>query len=66
MGEAISWVTTNWVTIVGTLGTVVMAASVMVKAIAPYTENTADDKAASFLTKAHAWLSKIALNPPSK
>jgi hypothetical protein len=66
MGEILSWVSANWVTVVGTMGTVVMAASIAVKAIAPFTATTSDDKAAAFLDKVYGWLSKIALNPPAK
>jgi hypothetical protein len=65
MGEILSWVSANWVTVVGTAGTVVMAASVAVKAIAPFTKNEKDDKAAAVLDKIYNWLSKIALNPPT-
>jgi hypothetical protein len=64
MGEALNWIMSNWTTVAGTAGVVVMGASLMVKAIAPYTKNTADDKAASFLDRAYKWLNKIALNPP--
>jgi hypothetical protein len=64
MGEMLSWVTANWQMVVGTAGAVVMGASIVVKAIAPLTSNTADDRAASWLNKVHGWLSKIALNPP--
>lgn len=66
MSEILSWVSANWQTIVGVSGTVVMGASIIVRAIAPYTANTADDKAAGFLAKAHTWLSKLALNPPKE
>jgi len=64
MGEVIGWVGSNWMTIVGTMGTVVMGASIMVKAIAPHTSTQVDDDAAKFLDKVHAWLNKIAINPP--
>ncbi len=63
MMELFSWLGANWMTVVGVAGTVVMGASIMVKAVAPFTSTTADDRAASWLDKAHAWLSKIALNP---
>lgn len=66
MGEALAWVTENWQTIVGTTGTIVMGASLIVRAIAPFTKTEKDDKAAGWLDKAHNWLSKIALNPPKK
>jgi hypothetical protein len=64
MGEMLTWVSANWQVMIGTAGAIVMAASIAVKAIAPLTDNTADDRAASWLDKVHAWLSKIALNPP--
>ena len=64
MGEVIGWIGNNWVTIVGTLGTVVMGASIMVRAIAPLTSTEVDDNAAKFLDKVHGWLNKIAINPP--
>ena len=66
MGDVISWLGANWQTIVGVAGTVVMGASIMVKAIAPHTATTKDDRAASWLDKVHGWLSKIAINPPTK
>jgi hypothetical protein len=64
MGEMLTWISANWQLVVGTAGAVVMGASIVVKAIAPLTANTADDRAASWLSKVHTWLSKIALNPP--
>ena len=64
MGEILTWVTGNWQMVVGTAGTVVMGASIIVKAIAPLTDNTADDKAAGWLDKVHGLLTKLALNPP--
>lgn len=66
MFELFSWLAANWMTIVGVAGSVVMGASIIVKAIAPFTSTTADDEAASFLDKAYAWLNKVALNPPVK
>jgi hypothetical protein len=65
MGELVTWLGANWVTVVGTAGTIVMAASVAVKAIAPFTDTKKDDKAAAVLDKIYGWLSKIALNPPA-
>jgi len=64
MGEMLAWVAANWQLIGGTAGAVVMGASIMVKAIAPLTASTADDRAAGWLDKVHGWLNKIALNPP--
>lgn len=68
MLEIFGWITENWMMMVGVAGTVVMGASIMVKAIAPLTKNTADDKAAAWLDKVYKWLNKLALNPaaPSK
>lgn len=63
MGDIISWLGANWQTVVGVVGTVVMGASIMVKAIAPFTKTTADDRAAGWLDKVQGWLSKLALNP---
>lgn len=63
---ALSWFSENWMTVVGVAGSVVMGASLMVKAIAPLTKNVKDDKLAGWLDKAQSWLSKIALNPPTK
>jgi hypothetical protein len=57
-----SWLMSNWVTIVVTVLTIIGAASVAVKAIAPFTSTKADDKVASFLDKVHGWLSRLALN----
>jgi len=64
MGDVVAWISANWQTVVGVTGTVVMGASIIVKAVAPFTATTKDDKAASWLDKVHGWLSKIALNPP--
>lgn len=64
MESVITWIGANWVTVVGTLGTVVMGASIIVKAIAPLTSTKIDDRAGKWLTTAHRWISKIALNPP--
>ena len=62
MGDMLSWVTTHWVEIAAVVGMVVTGASLIVKAIAPYTTTTADDKAATWLDKVAAWLGKVALN----
>ncbi len=63
MMELFGWLAANWMTVVGVAGTVVMGASIMVKAIAPYTSTTKDDEAASWLDKVHGWLSTLAINP---
>lgn len=61
-----AWVMANWQLLVGTAGSVVMGASLAVKAIAPLTKTDKDDRAASWLTKVYTLLSKLALNPPVK
>lgn len=63
MMELFGWLAGNWMTIVGVAGTVVMGASIMVKAIAPFTASTKDDAAAGWLDKVHGWLSALAMNP---
>jgi hypothetical protein len=62
--NALSWIMSNWQLLLGVMGTVVMGASIAVKAIAPLTKNTADDKAAGWLDKIHGFFSMLALNPP--
>lgn len=64
MSEVISWLGANWQAVIGVTGTVVMGASIVVKAIAPFTATDKDDKMAGWLGAFHKWLSKIALNPP--
>ncbi len=64
MGSVITWLMGNWVTIIGVAGTVVMGASIIVKAIAPLTSSQKDDEVATWLDKVYKWLSSIALNPP--
>jgi len=64
MGDAVAWLSANWQSVVGVAGTVVMGASIIVRAIAPFTKTTKDDKAAGWLDTAYKWLSKLALNPP--
>lgn len=66
MGNAIAWLSANWMLVTGVACSVVAGASIIVKAISPLTANTKDDKAAAWLDKVHAFLSKIALNPPVK
>ena len=63
MGEAFTWIAANWQTIVGTMGAVVMGASIMVKAIAALTKSKKDDELAAWLTKVNGWLNSVALNP---
>jgi hypothetical protein len=66
MGDVFGWIATNWMTVVGVAGTVVMGASIIVKALAPYTATKKDDEAAVWLDKVVGWLNKIAINPPRK
>jgi hypothetical protein len=63
MMEVIGWLGDNWMTLVGVAGTVVMGASMMVKAVAPFTKTVKDDRLAAALDKALGWLNKLALNP---
>ena len=58
-----SWIAANWMVIAGTAGSVVMGASIIVKAISKVTKNKKDDKVAKWLTVLNKWLSKIAINP---
>lgn len=53
----------NWMTVLTIVLTVVGAASVAVKAFAPLTKTTVDDKLGGALSWIHNLLSKIALNP---
>ena len=64
MGDVLSWVVENWQLIVGTLGTIVMGSSILVKAIAPFTRTKKDDEIAGWLDKVYGWLNKLAINPP--
>lgn len=66
MSEIISWLGSNWTTVVGVSGTVVMSASIAVRAIAPHTKTTKDDKAAAVLGKIYTFLNKLAINTPPK
>lgn len=61
-----SWLVDNWMTVVVTLLTIIGAASVMVKAIAPFTKTTKDDAVAGWLDKLAAFLGRVALNPAAK
>lgn len=61
-----SWILDNWMTVLVVILTVIGAASVVVKAIAPLTASKTDDKVAGWLDKVHAWLSRVALNPQAK
>jgi hypothetical protein len=58
-----SWIVANWMTLLTVVLTVVGAASVAVKLIAPLTATKTDDKVAGWLDKVVAVLSKLALNP---
>lgn len=62
MGEVLTWIAGNWQTVVGVVGSIVMGASIMVHAIAPFTATKKDDEAAAWLDKVYGWLKKIALN----
>lgn len=64
MEQALTWVLAHWQDLVGTLGVIVMAASLVVKAIAKYTDTKADDRWAERLTAFRKWLDKLALNTP--
>jgi hypothetical protein len=61
-----TWLVENWMTVLVTVLTIIGAASVAVKAIAPFTKTSADDKFASFLDKLAAFLGRVALNPTAK
>lgn len=63
MGEIISWVIANYQMVIGVVGTVVMGASIAVRAIAPLTATDKDDRVASWLGKVHGFLGRLALNP---
>ena len=63
MGEVITWLGANWMTVVGVVASVVMGASIAVKAIAPFTSTDKDDRAAGWLEKVYKWLNALALNP---
>lgn len=64
MSELLTWLAQYWVVLLAAAGSVVMGASLTVKALAPYTSTKKDDDMATFLDKVHKWLSKVALNPP--
>lgn len=64
--DVISWLSANWLELVGVAGTVVMGASIVVKALAKYTETKTDDEIGDKLTLVYEWLSKLALNTPKK
>lgn len=57
------WLMANWLTILTVALTVVGAASVAVKAIAPLTKTRIDDWVGGALSWVHNLLQKIALNP---
>ena len=58
-----SWIIANYTVILVAVVSVIGGASVIVRAIAPLTKSTADNKVAKVLGKIHGWLSKIAMNP---
>lgn len=64
MMEIATWVGANWMLIVGTVSSVIAGASIIVKAISPFTATKVDDKAARWLDKVYKYLNKIALNTP--
>lgn len=57
-----SWIMTHWMELLLAATGVVTAASLALKAIAPLTKNTTDDKWAGRLGKVVKWLEKFALN----
>lgn len=59
----INWVIANYQTILIAATSIVGAASMAVAAIAPLTKSDVDDRALSWIKRAHKLLSKIALNP---
>jgi hypothetical protein len=62
-----AWLAANWASVLSTALTVVGAASVFVKTVAPLTKWTGDDKFGAFLEKVLRWVGAIALNPaPTK
>ena len=61
--SALNWLVENWQTIAITVTSIIGAASMAVAAIAPLTKTDTDDKVLSILSRAHKWLSKLALNP---
>ena len=63
MADIFTWLYANWDVIVSVAGVVVMAASLVVKAIAPLTDSTRDDRLAVWLDRVYGWLNTIALNP---
>lgn len=54
----------DWVAVIAVLSTVVLAASIALRAIAPLTKNTVDDRAVRWLEKVQAFLAWLALNVP--
>jgi hypothetical protein len=64
MTEVITWLGANWTTVVGSLGTIVMASSLIVRGLSPFMKNTdKDEKAAAWLDKVYNWLNTLAINP---
>jgi hypothetical protein len=58
----LEWMLANWKTALDAAAYIVLGASMLVHLIAPLTDSTGDDKAASWLSKAYTWLKRIALN----
>lgn len=59
----LTWLAANWATVLSTALTVVGAASVFVKTVAPLTKWTGDDKAGRFLDRLLGWAGFLAMNP---
>ena len=57
------WLLTNWQMLLTVVLAVIGGASVVVKAVAPLTNTTVDDKLGGALTWLYNLLSRIALNP---
>lgn len=64
MSDVLSWLVANWTTVVGTAGTVVLGASIIVRALSKFTDTTKDDEAAGWLEKVYKWLNTVAINTP--
>jgi len=57
-----SWLVLHWSDLLVAVLAVIGGASAAVKVIAPLTDSKLDDKLAGWLSKAHSFLSKLALN----
>mgnify|MGYP000706382337 CR=1 FL=1 len=63
--NVLSWVLAHWQEIAGSVGVVVLAASMLVKVLAKYTDTKKDDELADWLVKVYGWLDKyVAVNTP--